>query len=106
MFTITVTRTYYKPTPEALYYKPKQEYLDYLKKNYIDTGKCTAMKHVTSEDGLVGTTTVHWINEQALAEFRADPMMITIMNERTMYYQSQGIIESEPVITSFANSIV
>jgi hypothetical protein len=66
----------------------------YFFENYILTGKNIDHSHAYSDDGLSCETTTIWESEEAYLQFRNDPNIVEIINDRHSHCDAHSIIRS------------
>lgn len=70
-------------------------YTDYVRKNFVETGKLKKLETVMSDDELTLITTVYWSEEKHYLEFRTDDFIIKeYVNPFNEYASATGIVLS------------
>ena len=84
------TKTYHD------WWKPTTEQANYIKTNYVDTGKRTEIS-TTGETGLTKTKVVEFTDAETKAAWDADSTIDEMIQERRAYLQSRKITHTESV---------
>jgi hypothetical protein len=93
---IIITKTQTRPNVNIPFFFEtnllSQEYIDYMRKNYKDTGKLIDFNRVMSEDKLSVLITTTWESQEAFAEYCSDLNCIeNFLKISTEYEQTRGI---------------
>lgn len=89
---IQVTSIQTRKSEEKKFYKPSFNYSDYVKTNYMDTGKIFKKNVYVSADKLVKTIVMHYDSPESYAEFLSDNTQIQMVNDRSKYLNDNKIV--------------
>lgn len=89
MSTVTSIRTYRRPNTTIPFWF-NQEFHDYVQVNYQNTGKILSFNVVESSDQLSQIRTIVWKDDLTLDEFNWDPNLVTLVNEREAYIETNN----------------
>lgn len=86
-----------RPNKEVEFWMNKgtTEYSEYVRKNFVESGKLKKVESVVSDDELTLTTTIHWSSEKDYLDFRTDDFIVSeYLNPFNAYTDSNGIVVS------------
>jgi hypothetical protein len=95
---ITVTHSWTRPNTSAAWHQFSDEQVQYIRQNYVQTGKRLPRVVVDSQDGLTQTITVTWTDVAAYHESQQDPVLQQAWAEQTAVYNAAGIVAAPVII--------
>jgi len=73
------------------WYNVTEEYKNYVKTNYVDTGKKTVGYYIISEDGLIKKWVSDYLDQEAKDQWNSDLKIKALVIEREKYSMKNNI---------------
>jgi len=96
-----------RPTTDIAFFSPIMPYLNHSPNEFIPhwwatyrgTGKLVYLNQTLSNDSLIQTSTMTWLNEQTYNEAMSDPIVVRYYEAVYAYNEANGIINQGPNIS-------
>lgn len=88
---IRTTTVVTRPNTDVTFYDMNDTYKEYVRKNYHATGKRDLVSVTVSSNKLIKTVITDYADSEAKYSFANDTTMQEYMNERDLYYITNGI---------------
>lgn len=92
--TIRTTITMTRPNTLVAWDRPSPEQEDYIRINYLNTGKKSVGDWDVSEDGLIKTWVGYYLDEDAKDEWDTDSSIEAFIAARELYCEENNIIHN------------
>lgn len=88
---IRTTTVITRPNTDVTFYDMNDTYKEYVRKNYHATSKRNLVSVTVSLNKLIKTVVTEYVDADAKFDFGNDTTMQEYMNERDLYYITNGI---------------